>query len=316
MRLLACGVVVPALAAAVSTLATLVSPGGLVGWITDLAVHWQWLWLIVACACALALALVAARRAWLSALGAATVAACWWQAAPALPEANGDGPRLKVMTANVYLGSDNLSRVVALIEREAPDVVFLQEVAESAMPQLPVKRYPYMLVRRPIESYGVVVLSKHPFRGAETVELMPELAGHRFSHRATLEWQGREIAVGAVHLAPPMSAEFVDVRDRLLQDTVHWVRERRLPALIVGDLNATPWSRPLKSAAAGGMLRATSLQPTWSASWPLLPAAIPIDQVLASDGHWAVVSRDVGPAIGSDHLPVIVTLALRGETQR
>ena len=37
---------------------------------------------------------------------------------------------------------------------------------------------------------------------------------------------------------------------------------------------------------------------------------IPIDHVLVTP-QWLVVEREVGPNLGSDHLPVIVQIALR-----
>jgi len=50
------------------------------------------------------------------------------------------------------------------------------------------------------------------------------------------------------------------------------------------------------------------IQPSWPAS---LPAAlrIPIDHCLVSPGI-AVVGRQLGPQVGSHHLPVIVDLAV------
>lgn len=316
-----------AAAAAASTLAALVDPGGTAAWLSDLAVHWQWVYLAAALAVAPLVAIVDPRGAWIAAVCVVVCATCCMQAAPALPRAatslRGGEPVLKVISANVYLGNADLGRVSAWIAQHDPDVVFMQEVAAAAVPQLSTLRYRHVLLKRPIESYGVVVLSKYPLHDVQVVELMGELEGHRISHRARLDWNGRSVAVAAVHLAAPTSARFQAARDGLLDDTVRWAGDRKQPALIVGDLNATPWSRALKRAAAAGMRRATSLAPTWPvAGLPdvaaaLVPTLIPIDQVLGSR-HWAVVERRVGPTIGSDHRPVLVSLALRdpGKTDR
>jgi endonuclease/exonuclease/phosphatase (EEP) superfamily protein YafD len=51
------------------------------------------------------------------------------------------------------------------------------------------------------------------------------------------------------------------------------------------------------------------LQPTWPAGQPWF--AIPIDHLLHSD-QLTTVERSTGPANGSDHRPIEVTLAFAG----
>ena len=58
----------------------------------------------------------------------------------------------------------------------------------------------------------------------------------------------------------------------------------------------------LENARAG-----FGVKPTWPLFMPF--AMIPIDHCLVSDGV-TVTAFDTGPAIGSDHLPVLVSLAL------
>jgi endonuclease/exonuclease/phosphatase (EEP) superfamily protein YafD len=79
------------------------------------------------------------------------------------------------------------------------------------------------------------------------------------------------------------------------------------PVLLLGDLNASPWSYPFRRLLEGSGLRDGSLgrgfQPTWPTGlWPLL---IPLDHSLHSAGI-GIQDRIVGPAVGSDHYPVIV----------
>ena len=49
------------------------------------------------------------------------------------------------------------------------------------------------------------------------------------------------------------------------------------------------------------------IQPTWPQSQPIM--RIPIDHVFASKGI-AIHERSIGPAVGSDHFPVIVKFGL------
>lgn len=75
--------------------------------------------------------------------------------------------------------------------------------------------------------------------------------------------------------------------------------------IIVGDFNATPWSRAMKSLDASlDLERITLALPTWPGPVPLLP----IDHVYAGKS-WRTVSIRRGPNLGSDHYPLVVELA-------
>jgi endonuclease/exonuclease/phosphatase (EEP) superfamily protein YafD len=56
---------------------------------------------------------------------------------------------------------------------------------------------------------------------------------------------------------------------------------------------------------------ATGLAPTWPAVLHGV-GGIPIDQVLASR-DWRLVPNNRGPAVGSDHLPVLARLTPLGD---
>jgi hypothetical protein len=67
--------------------------------------------------------------------------------------------------------------------------------------------------------------------------------------------------------------------------------------ILLGDLNVTPWSPHFRQ-----LLQQTGLP----AQVP--PLRIPLDHCLVSPA-FQVIERRVGPRLGSDHLPLIVTLA-------
>jgi endonuclease/exonuclease/phosphatase (EEP) superfamily protein YafD len=82
------------------------------------------------------------------------------------------------------------------------------------------------------------------------------------------------------------------------------------PLAVCGDLNAPPWSWAYDHLVSEADLvdaNGDRLDGTWPA---LLPGflRLPIDTCLLSDGV-TVTERDVGPAVGSDHLPVVLELA-------
>ena len=80
----------------------------------------------------------------------------------------------------------------------------------------------------------------------------------------------------------------------------------------MGDFNATPWSFTLQRLDHEfGLIRRDRALFSWPI-WPHLPAPfLPIDHVYAGDG-WATVKVERGPKLGSDHYPVILTLAPTG----
>jgi endonuclease/exonuclease/phosphatase (EEP) superfamily protein YafD len=85
--------------------------------------------------------------------------------------------------------------------------------------------------------------------------------------------------------------------------------------ILAGDFNSTPWSYARRADdAAFGLIRRDRALASWPAEdvdrrglvapFPFLP----IDHVYAGAG-WATVSVTRGPRLGSDHYPIIVTLA-------
>ncbi len=79
-----------------------------------------------------------------------------------------------------------------------------------------------------------------------------------------------------------------------------------------GYPNAWPWSAAFRRLTAAGnldnSLTGHRLQPSWPDGWG--PLMIPIDHALHGDDLVAV-DRSTGPSLGSDHRPILVTVALR-----
>ena len=135
--------------------------------------------------------------------------------------------------------------------------------------------------------------------------LLPALA-------AELALAGRRIAVLAVHTLPPVGSDRAERRDAQLARTAAWVREQRAAGLVpvvVGDLNASPFSAAFRGLLAAGLVdsqRGFGLQASWPVGHPVPPIAI--DHCL-HDPALVTTARALGPALGSDHLPVRIDLA-------
>jgi endonuclease/exonuclease/phosphatase (EEP) superfamily protein YafD len=273
--------------------------GGIALWLLDLACHWQWLFAAGLVASVLASAL--ALRRWLILLPCAALPL--FDASPMLPEAPAGAETFVVASANVLWTNTDLQPLLRWIAAEQPDVVVLLEVAPAHAAALAgLAGYPHRHVVASEDPFGIALLSRHPLQRPLTVrdsQGLPHI-------EAQAAWQGRRVNLLAVHPMPPLSAHFHAERNAKLARWASSATASGLPAIIAGDLNATPWSTAFNDLDALGMRRATGLAPTWPT---LLQGAsgIPIDHVLANH-HWARIASARGPDLGSDHLPVIARL--------
>lgn len=90
-----------------------------------------------------------------------------------------------------------------------------------------------------------------------------------------------------------------------------YVHRAASPVLLLGDLNVSPWSpyfrRLLRESGLRDSSQGRGVRPTWPTFNPLM--LIPIDHCLYSPGI-AIVNRQTGPHVGSDHFPVIVDFVI------
>ncbi|NMF90721.1 endonuclease/exonuclease/phosphatase family protein [Aromatoleum petrolei] len=268
-------------------------------WLLDLASHWQWVYLVFGGVCATWL-LAIGSYAW--ALSGLSALALGWGFAS--PETYAVVPRpqqsLTVVTANLH--GENPSPLHGWAESLGADVVVMQEVTPSVAGEFGRwERFPHRVVHVQEGPFGLAVLSRHPLALSE----VREAHGQTPHIRTRVRIGAIEVALSALHPMPPVNSHYHVLRAALFESEASWAVGTMLPAIIAGDLNATPWSTAMHPFAAHGLRRATGLEPTWPA---LLPA-IPIDQVVVSP-HWRVVDRGVGPRMGSDHRPVYVVLGL------
>lgn len=213
---------------------------------------------------------------------------------------------LRVSTFNA--GPDaTLEAMAELRQRLASmhaDVLVLVEAgagARAAAAQWP--EMPFHHIPDPSDGIGVMVLSRHRIEkiAAPRYDGQPQVA------RVRVYAPHQPFNLSAVHPLPPLSNRMLKERNELLQGEAQWLLEQPDPGLLVGDFNATPWSGISHALQKAGLLRLTSLVPTWGAvaSNPL--SMLPIDQILGTS-HWRLHSNVVGPAFGSDHRMVFSAL--------
>ena len=224
-------------------------------------------------------------------------------------EAQGDGPRLRILSANVARSRVEARTLTRMIREHRVDVLSLQELTPQLAARLSEgaagRLLPHAAVRPGIEASGTGLLSRRP------LALRPMLRGQQnrtaVAHTA---WPGfGSFEIVAVHPPPPTTTHLDAWAPNLR--ALPRAGERRLPRVLAGDFNATLDHEELRRILASGYRDAAAsagqgLTGTWPSSGTLPPVAI--DHVLAP-AAWRVASARVLDLPGSDHRAVLAELA-------
>jgi len=270
------------------------------------------------------------------------VAAVVLQSLPILPLYVGgpsaDGPPdLRVAVFNVWGGGTHFGETLTWLEEIDADVVVLQETMAGWENWLTLTQdqYPHQHFARcpKFEAFNVATLSKTPIVSQEEILLPPIEAPLT---RTVVETSAGNVAVYNVHLNPTFQVPQRSAQDEII---LRHLASEPLPYVFAGDFNASVWSPTLrKFEQESGLIRASEglgVVPTWPVqtkviagayayyrkvpvwqvntpdvrrwSFLLRPFGVALDHVYVS-GDIGVVHFERGPALGSDHLPLIADL--------
>lgn len=236
--------------------------------------------------------------------------------APTNGRAGAQARTFKLLLFNVNFGNTRHAEVVRYVEAERPDLVVLQEVNADWLRGVEglSKTYPHA-VAQPYEGdgSGIALLSRAAFDEARVVYVGSE---DRPGVYARFKAGGAAVSLLTIHPRAPLRPGHFEARNRQLLAGAEFVGALEGPKVLVGDFNTTPWSPYFKRmTAVAGLADAREgfgLLPTWP-SWPrVAPLMLPVDHCLVSR-EIEVLGVETGPALGSDHLPLVVRLAVRGE---
>ena len=283
-------------------------------WIFDLASHFRVQYFLLLLL--LALVFGSGRQPW-AALGAAIfsllnlilVAALYF---PTIKETPQGQASYRLLFANVLQANSNYAKVQQLIRSSDPDFIVLAETNRSWLQALEnlQENYPYKQSAVREDNYGMAVFSRFPFEQAETRSFgeagVPSIV-------VRLNLNNRWVTLIGAHPPPPKGPNRSRFRNEQLMDLADFAAAQTQDhVLLCGDLNLTPWSPYFKQIIQRGGLNDSlagfGLQPTWPVDRPLF--RVPIDHCLVSPDVY-IQSRTLGPAVGSDHFPLIVDFALR-----
>jgi endonuclease/exonuclease/phosphatase (EEP) superfamily protein YafD len=236
-------------------------------------------------------------------------------AAAARPLASQAGQTLKVVSLNIESGNRNLAALKEFILTERPDLLLLQEADQNdhkLLYEFLATIYPTIATNYPHCSTNVAstFVLVEPSRGTDCASAiirltLPDRLG------------GGELLAASIHLPNARHGTSGSEADVLRARMAAWANGN---AIVAGDFNATPWSWAVRRFdGIRGFERWTRALATWPApgaveektlSSPM--AFLPIDHVFATF-DWRLVRARRGPAVGSDHYPVVIELARRSE---
>ena len=261
-------------------------------------------------------------------------------APPYLPKAQGqtqsqaDAGNFHVITLNVWGDNPDLSRIEAWLATQKADAVVTIELPPEWTRGVPALKdaYPQQVTHTAQGIYwGSTVFSPHPVITSEVFDL-----GEVPQQRIVLDINGQQIALYAIHLYLPIgdkphlplatnfygSAFFSydgAKREAQIQTLLERLRDEPLPYIVAGDFNLSDQTAAYNdlASAMGDSFREVGLG--LGTSWPAfqafgLPSVVPplvrIDYIWHSDQLRALHAEE-GPFLGSDHRPMLATLALR-----
>jgi len=221
-----------------------------------------------------------------------------------------DAAPMRAMLANVNCESGKPDEVGRAIRRLDPDLLVLEEVDDrwlmALRPDLAAYHESVCMPRG--DSFGIALFSRFPVLHSRILTLdevgVPSILAEIMTPQGAC-------TVLATHPLPPLGGAYTRLRNRQLAEVPRWLQGARSPVLLLGDLNTTPWNHAFVQLVRESGLRDSERGHGVQASWPTANVLlrIPLDHCLSGAGI-TVVSRAIGPDVGSDHFPLLVAFVL------
>jgi len=301
---------------AAGTLAAAVSIGGFFGhyaWWLDIGSHFRVQYTIGFAAMAVCYALGRKKRwtlcafcmAFLNVLPVITLLL------PPTKETASGTDSLKAVLINVNTQTGNPAEVLSFLEKENPDIIVLEEISHKWINELgPLyEKYPIRTIKSQEDNFGIGLFC----RGEEiTAEIVSLGSAQVPSIISKIRLAGHVMTILATHPVPPVGSLYWGLRNEQLEQIAQKTCEIDGPLMLLGDLNTTPWSYHYRALIQASGLKNSSKSRGIYATWPTFawPLQIPLDHCLHTEDI-VILNKQIGPDIGSDHYPVIITFTLR-----
>ncbi|MEU5400757.1 endonuclease/exonuclease/phosphatase family protein [Streptomyces sp. NPDC005963] len=216
-----------------------------------------------------------------------------------------------VLTSNVEFGNATPG-LLATIQREQPDLVFVQECAavcsDALEAEISQAEYPYRNVVEGAAASGSAILSKYPLQQAAGIDSVHAMPG------SVAVIAGRKINVQLAHPLPPIPDGVDEWRSELDLMRKYARGAKAEPTIIAGDFNASQDHAAFRHILDDGDLKNASALggASRTPSWPTMvgrPLGTQIDHVLVSEEFSVRKARflELG---NTDHRSLLVRLDL------
>jgi endonuclease/exonuclease/phosphatase (EEP) superfamily protein YafD len=212
---------------------------------------------------------------------------------------------LRVAHFNTYTNNGNSQAIANEVLRLDADVATLIEMNDAkkkAVLTLLKARYPHNFDCTGVDYCDMVIVSKYPIMSAGGMSLWegPPII------KAVLGGEMTGVTVVGVHTTrfPFSNAQLSQIRA-----LVKKLDEMPGKLVVIGDFNATPFSRITQTLEQGASLMRVTELPTWPTLIALPQLAI--DHAFISRDFRVVGNQQIGEAAGSDHYPIVLTLAFK-----
>lgn len=225
--------------------------------------------------------------------------------------------RVTILASNVKQSNRQYQRLIDLIRTEDPDIAAALEVDPDwvdALYDALKDQYPHWVKVPKDNSYGVVMMSKMEPSETQVRDLLVDDVP---SIRTKVAMpSGRMWRLYIVHPEPPVPYHDTKGRDGEIALVGIEASKDDLPAIVTGDLNDVAWSTTTRRfQRLSGLLDprvGRGFYNTFHAGIAVM--RWPLDH-LFHDAEFRLIRMSRMPNIGSDHFPILFSLALTGEPQ-
>ncbi|MDP4008286.1 MAG: endonuclease/exonuclease/phosphatase family protein [Candidatus Peregrinibacteria bacterium] len=242
---------------------------------------------------------------------------------------------ISITSINVQFNNHNAKALIDFVLKQNPDILLLQELNEKWIKALsPLKKlYPYQFIEDPGNQFGIGILSKFEIKNKE---IITEKEFNTPLLASDIKIDGKIIKIITIHPVPPFDTPMLKSRNRVFKSVAEIAQAGIYPVVVCGDFNVTMWASAYKKLIKDSGLKNSRKGYGVKGTWPfgkanhksfqprerkkitdLIPSflvhkhpiKLPIDHILVSP-MIMVKNMNVGPSIGSDHLPIMAELQI------
>ena len=218
--------------------------------------------------------------------------------------------QITLISANVLMSNTDHASVISLIEREAPDVLFLMEIDDIwANALAPTLSSFATVLNHPLDNhYGLIFATNLEVIDAKVVFLSDD---NTPSVLADMRGPTGEFFFTGLHPRPPVPGQDTDKRDEQIKRIALLADRAMFPVVAMGDFNDVAWSWTSERFKNYGEFKdpriGRGMIPSFDAtSWWM---RFPIDQLYITEGLGLISFDRLGP-VGSDHFPMKATITV------